>query len=159
MTTHSIYYTALVTHIIGITAMAGTTFANYIIFKQFWKQYALDRQKAIAVNSATTGFAAAFGIGFLLLIVSGVTMMYLTHGAFGEQTWFKIKFGLILLIVVNGLVFGRRQLQNLKRNLLSDASDTSEEIATRIRTNLNIFYISQMVIFIIIFTLSAFKFN
>lgn len=156
MTAHTIYYTALVTHIVGITMMAGTTLADYIIFKQFWKQYALDRQGGIAVNAAISRFPAVFGIGFLLLIISGVTMMYLTHGAFGEQTWFRIKFSLIILIVINGLVFGRRQGINLRRHLMSGIPD--ENIA-RIKANLNIFHISQMVIFITIFTLSVFKFN
>lgn len=160
MTTETIYHTALVAHIVGLTMMAGTTLMDYVIFKQLWKQYAADKLKALAIGQATVKLQIVFGIGFLLLIISGVTMMYITHGVFGEQTWFRIKFGLIILIVINGLTMGRRQGVKLRKLLPEEISGTNiGDQLLKVKDNLNIFHISQMAIFITIFVLSVFKFN
>ena len=160
MSTETIYHTALVTHIIGLTMMAGTTLMDYVIFKQLWKQYALDKPKALAIGEATVKLQMVFGIGFLLLVISGVTMMYITHGLFGEQTWFRIKFGLIILIVINGLTMGRRQGVKLRKLLPEEISGINiGDKLLKVKNNLTFFHISQMAIFITIFILSVFKFN
>src|SRR5579859_1515857 len=120
MTTQTIYNIALVTHVIGLTVMAGTTLVDYLITKQFWRQYAQDRLKAIAIHEAVSKFPVLFGIGIILLIFSGVTMMGITQGVFGEQIWFQIKFGLVITIIINGIAVGRRQGLRLKRLLLTE---------------------------------------
>lgn len=86
--------------------------------------------------------------------------MYLTHGVFGEQTWFRIKFSLILLIMINGIGFGRRLGVQLRKLLPEEISgiNISDKIL-KIRDNLNIFHITQLAIFLAIFVLSVFKFN
>jgi len=160
MTTETIYHAALATHITGLTMMAGTTLMDYVIFKQVWKQYWADKTRALAITEALVKLQIVFGSGFLLLIISGVTMMYLTHGVFGEQLWFRIKFGLILLIMINGLGFGRRLGVRLRKLLPQEVS--GENVGNkilRIRDNLNLFHISQLAIFLTIFILSVFKFN
>lgn len=154
------YHIALVMHIIGLAMMAGTTLADYVITKQFWKQYATDKSKGIAINQAMSKFVLLFGIGILLLIISGISMMAITRGAFGEQLWFRIKFALVIIVILNGVVVGRRQGIKL-RNLLPQAI-AGENIDSRlltVRSNINWFQLSQMALFIIIFVLSAFKFN
>ncbi len=47
MTVQTLYHTALVAHITGLTMMAGTTLVDYIMTKQFWKQYAIDKMKGL----------------------------------------------------------------------------------------------------------------
>jgi hypothetical protein len=159
METQTIYHLALVTHIIAITMIAGTTLIDYVIFKQFSKQMNSDRQKGITIIEALSKLPMLFGIGFILIIISGVYMMYVTNGAFGEQTWFRIKFALILLIVINGLAVGRRQGVKL-RNTLSGAGDVNiEENILKVSANLSLFHLSQMTMLVIIFVLSVFKFN
>jgi len=160
MTTETIYHAALATHITGITMMAGTTLMDYVIFKQIWNQYWADKTKALAISEALVKLQIVFGSGFLLLLISGVTMMYLTHGVFGEQLWFRIKFGLILLIMINGIGFGRRLGVRLRKTLPEEISgiNVSDKIL-KIRDNLNIFHITQLAIFLAIFVLSVFKFN
>ncbi len=96
----TLYQIALVNHIIGLTLLAGTTLVDYILTRHFWKQYFQNPFQAIAINDATSKFQILFGIGIILLILSGITMMGITHGAFGEQIWFQIKFGLVILIII-----------------------------------------------------------
>jgi hypothetical protein len=159
METQTIYHIALVTHITGITMVAGTVLVDYMISKQFWKQFAIEKQKGLTVLEATSKLPILFGVGFLFLIISGVYMMYVTHGAFGEQIWFRIKFGLIILIIINGLAIGRRLGIKLRKNLSEETTGKVEMALFKIKGNMSLFHISQLAMFIIIFVLSVFKFS
>jgi hypothetical protein len=158
---HNVYQIALVTHITGLAIMGGTTLVSYVLTKQFWNLYTQDKSKAIALNAAGSKFPMLFGIGILLLILSGVTMMAIMKGAFGEQLWFRIKFGLIIAIIINGVAVGRRQGLRLTKILAEEiaAGRNNDGKLLRVKSNLNWFHLSQLVFFLIIFTLSVFKFN
>jgi hypothetical protein len=156
----NIYHLALVGHILGLTIMAGTTLVDYILFKQLWKQYAVSKPNGLILRSSMAKYRALFGIGIILLIISGITMMGITNGIFGEQLWFRIKFGLVLLIIINGLAIGGRQGKKLNKLLSEEA--TGKNIDTplaKVKGNINIFQLAQMLIFLTIFVLSVFKFN
>ena len=154
------YHIALVVHITGLAMMAGTTLSDYVITKQFWKQYAIDKSRGLAINGAMSKFPMFFGLGIILLILSGVTMMGLTHGLFGEQIWFRIKFGLVIIIILNGVAVGRRLTMKLSKFLSEEKpGENIAEQLLKVKTNMNRFHISQIVLFIIVFVLSVFKFN
>lgn len=159
MTIQTLFHFALLTHIVGLTMMAGTTLANYFILKQFWLQLKADKQKGLAILVTMTKLQKLLGIGILLLIISGIGMMYATQGVFGEQIWFRIKFGFVIAIIVNGLVVGRRLGKSLGKTLSQEASAANEAKLLKLKSYFNTFVLSQMTCFLVIFTLSAFKFN
>jgi uncharacterized membrane protein SirB2 len=159
-TMQNVYNAVLVAHIIGLTMVAGTTLVDYITTRYFWKQYAIDKRNGIAIQQAISKFQFLPGIGLFLLIISGVGMMALTRGVFGEQIWFRIKFGIVIVIIVNSLAVGRRQGSKLKRLLLTENSGRNPDAELlKIKRNLRWFHIIQITLFIIVFVLSAFKFN
>jgi hypothetical protein len=89
-----------------------------------------------------------------------VGMMAITKGVFGEQVWFRIKFGLVLLVIVNGLAVGRRQGTKLRGLLVKQAEgEQTEEAIMKVKNNLRLFHMVQLFVFLIIFVLSVFKFN
>lgn len=153
----------------GITLMAGTTLVEYLLLKHYWKLYTSDGPKAIATNENGFNFHLLVNIGIILLILSGVTMLVITQGVFGKQIWFQIKIGLIIVIAINGSVIGRRQDVKLKRLISPEklkfhqdhplAQENRKENLMKVKNRLDLFYISQLCMFIIIFTLSVFKFN
>ena len=157
----TLYQIALITHIIGLTTLAGVTLVDFVVAKQFWKQHAMDKTRAMAIHEATSKFPLLFGIGMLLLILSGVTMMGITRGVFGEQIWFRIKFGLIILIIINGVVVGRRQGSKLKRLLTQALTGQGNLIndLSKVKNRINWYHLTQIAFFITIFVLSVFKFN
>jgi len=160
MATQTFYHIALVTHITGLAMMAGTTLVDAVITKQFWKQYANDKPKGLAINQAMSKFIMLFGIGILLLIISGVAMMAITHGVFGEQLWFRIKFGLVIIIILNGITFGRRQGIKLRKLLAEETAGKDVDAKLlKVKAGINWFHIAQMVLFMLVFVLSVFKFN
>jgi len=136
--------------------MAGTTLVEYLLSKHFWKLYSSDRSRAITSNEDGFNFHLLVDIGVVLVILSGVTMLIIFQGVFAKQIWFQIKIGLIIIIAINGSVVGRRQDVKLKRLI---SQENRKEDLMKVKHRLDLFYNSQLCMFLIIFTLSVFKFN
>jgi len=68
----TLYQIALITHIVGITLMAGTTLVEYLFTKHFWELYTSDESKVITPNENGFNFHLLVNIGIILLILSGV---------------------------------------------------------------------------------------
>lgn len=147
--------TCLVLHITGITMMAGTALIDTIFYKQFFRQYNIDQTKAAGTLEASGKIAVLFPIGFLLLLLSGVSIMLLTHGIYAEQTWFKIKMILVIITVVNGLAVGRRTGLQVRKNVA--VNNTAAVI--NLKQRLLVFHITQLTLFAAIFVMGVFKFN
>jgi len=148
----------LTMHLMGFVMVAGTTVADFIAFRQFWNQYELDAVKGRAVFQAISKFPILFRIGIILIILSGVGMMAITHGVFGEQLWFRIKFALVIMVILNGLITGRRQSRRLSRILNAELPDNFVKFE-RVKGNLKMFHYVQLTLLFIILFLSVFKFN
>jgi len=148
----------LTMHLMGFVMVAGTTVADFIAFRQFWNQYELDAVKGRAVFQAISKFPILFRIGIILIILSGVGMMAITHGVFGEQLWFRIKFALVIMVILNGLITGRRQSRRLGRILNAELPDNFVKFE-RVKGNLKMFHYVQLTLLFIILFLSVFKFN
>lgn len=154
MSTQAIYQSLVVTHLIGFLLFAGGTLAEFIGIRQFWKQYAQDTIKAPAVLQAMSPFAVSLRIGIGIIILSGLSLMVMTHGVYGEQIWFRIKFGLVLLLIANALLVGRRQLIQIQKGATTDTA-----IPGKVKVNMNRFHLTQLAFIFIIILLSVFKFN
>ena len=165
----TLHQIALITHIVGITLMAGTTLVEYLLTKHFWKLYASDRSRSITSYEDGFNFHLLVDIGVIFLILSGVSMLLIFQGVFAKQIWFQIKIGLIIIIAINGSTVGRRQdvklkgLMSLEKlNFHQDHSleqKNRKEDLMKVKNRLDLFFISQLLMFLIIFTLSVFKFN
>ena len=145
-------------HLTGLVIMAGTTIIDYITYRTFWRIYALEKQTSKNLLQLMSKFSRLIGIGAAVLILTGFGMMVLTKGAFGQQLWFRIKFALVIILVLNGILVGRRQGSKLRKR----AADTGFQLTpqtSKLKSRLNLFYCVQLLIFIVILILSVFKFN
>jgi len=147
----------LMLHLTALVVMAGATFIDYLCHLSLWR-YVDQPVRPLALLNVMDKLPVAIRVGGAALVFSGIGMMALTHGVFGEQLWFRIKFGIVILLMLNGVVFGRRLGVKL-RKLLSSPGPVHITGLTRIRTNLNLFYMIQLSLFILIVFLSSFKFN
>jgi hypothetical protein len=158
MNTQTILNSLLVLHLTGLVVLAGTTFINYLLLKNFWKVFDLERDRSVTLYKAMAVFPRLTGIGIVLLILTGIGMMALTRGVFGEQLWFRVKFGLVIVLILNGVLVGRRQASKLGK-IVTDRSPGTIQQIMQIRINLNWFHLVQLIIFFAIIFLSVFKFN
>jgi uncharacterized membrane protein len=154
------YQIALVTHVIGITIMAGTTFIDFITFKAFWNAFRADKAKSLVLEEYLHKLQKFMGIGMLAILISGILMMVKLHEVWGAQTWFRIKMGVLLLIIINGLGLRRMLGSKLKKLLPIDpAGDSIAEKFIRLKRDFTTVQIIQILLFVIIYVLSIFKFN
>lgn len=154
------YHAALVLHIMGITLMAGSTFIDYVSFKAFSKAYPTDNARAVVLEEFLFRLQRFMGIGLLLILVSGITMMAKLHEVWGAQLWFRIKMVLLLLVIANGLGIRRMLGNRLHKLLLAEPSQSNiTENWRRLHQSFNTVQLLQLLFFVLIFILSVFKFN
>src|SRR5712675_898804 len=140
-------------HLMALILMAGTTLVDFIMLRSFWRLFETQKEKASGLLEATASYSRMIGIGAALLILTGFGMMFVTHGVFGEQLWFRVKFALVLLLVANGVFVGRRLGVRLRKTVpVSDPAIAGG--MTHLRKNLNRFHTSQLFIFVLIIFLS-----
>ncbi|WP_172829221.1 hypothetical protein [Mucilaginibacter mallensis] len=154
------YDAALVGHIIGITLMAGAAFIDLAAFQIFWKVFLKDPAEGVRLEKYLNKLQKFMGIGMLVILISGILMMVKMHEVWGAQLWFRIKMGVLLLIIINGLGLRRMLGSRLKRTLAAyftgvDIAEAMVKLKNRLMTVQTI----QVLLFIIIYVLSIFKFN
>ena len=155
-----IYNLSLTGHIIGLSMLAGTTVVDLILVRQFWVQYHVDKTKGVLIHKAMSKYYALQPLGGAILILSGLVMMAYMHSVYGEQTWFRIKFALVIVIIINGIAVGRRHISRLRNLLNAETASAIPDIdMLTIKRNINLFHISQGTLLISVFVLSVFKFK
>jgi hypothetical protein len=152
----TLYNAALVTHIIGLTIMAGTAFIDFITFRVFCKVFETDKDKGLVLENYLYKLQRFLGIGMLIILVSGVVMMIKLHEVWGAQLWFRIKMGVLLLLIINGLGLRRMAGSKLKK-VIADTS--AAENWSKVKSNFTTIQLLQLLLFIIIYILSVFRFN
>jgi len=157
MNSYTLLQTLLTLHLTGLILMAGTVVIDSLMYRTFWKQYNIDKDRSLNLLAATVKFGRIAGIGAALLILTGFGMMAVTHGVFGEQLWFRIKFGFVILLITINLIARNRSLK--LRKIINLGDTASETEALKIRTFLSRYFTIAFVIFFLIIFLSIFKFN
>lgn len=155
----TVYNSFLVLHVIGITVMAGTSLIDFLTFRSLKKVLKIDTATSRTIEDSLDKLQRYLGIGMLLILVSGIGMMIKLHEVWGVQIWFKIKMGILLIIIINGLGLRRMLGAKLKKALAAPLPTGSKGSIETISSNLTIVQILQLLLFIVIYTLSIFKFN
>lgn len=153
------YDAALVGHVIGITLMGGAAFIDLAAFQTFWKLFRRDPAERVRLETYLASLQKFMGAGMLVILLSGVLMMVRMHAVWGSQWWFRIKMGVLLLIIINGLGVRRLLGARLKRTLndLTGAGITAD--MSGLKNGLLATQVLQVLLFILIYVLSIFKFN
>ena len=153
----TLYHAFLVLHIIGITVMAGTTFIDMITFRSFKNAFRTDTARSLVIEEQLYKLQRFMGIGMLVILISGVGMMVKLHEVWGAQTWFRIKMGILLLVIFNGLGL-RRILGSKLRKALTGIPAGSKAVESLFGKFTAVQFL-QLYLFVIIYVLSVFKFN
>ena len=154
-----LYNIALVTHVVGITLAAGATFFDFVIVSIHWQNRSKSILDSFVSETILNNVLRVLGVGMLLIILSGIGMMIFLHGVWGQQTWFRIKMVILVLIIVNAIVFRRLLGVRFQKLLSAEAGDVASQQLLDVRRNIKIVQVVQMVLFVVIFVLSVFKFN
>jgi len=146
----------LVLHIAGFATMVGTVAADASIYSRLKKHLITDKGRALTMLESSAAFPVLIGISAFLIIVTGVGMVSLIP-AFGGMLWFRVKMILVLGVIVNGAIVGRRLVTRLKNLLLENTSESNGKIEV-LKGRFSLLYAVQLLLFLAIFILSVFKF-
>jgi hypothetical protein len=158
METATLLYTCLVLHICGFAALTGGLLADITIFSKIDKYISNDRPGAYIILDGASGISRILTIGGLFAICSGVGMVALLHIAPHELIWMKIKLPLVIVLILNAVILARPNRIKLRKLLQPGMQATIEDIA-KVRSRIKLFHLSASIILLVIFILSAFKFN
>jgi hypothetical protein len=144
----------LVLHLCGLAVMVGTTVVDYFTFKTFCRLANAGDNREHGLLPIMARYGELVRTGAAILIFSGMAMLVLEKGIWLE-TWFKIKIGLVVLLVLNGMFIGN-SLGLKFRRMIVDSATTAEHM-TGIKDNLNLFYLAQLAIFLLIIMVSVIR--
>jgi len=158
MSSQTIFDLLLVLHLCGMATAIGMTLANLIAFKQFWKLYAINKEQGVLSFRGITKFNLFGMLSLLLVILTGIGLLWVVHWTLAELLWFKIKMTMVLLLLVNGFTLGR--INNVKLSKLISEKEKPNPLPDikNLKRNLQIFQATQLILFLIAIIMVAFKF-
>lgn len=157
MYTQTVRQLLLVMHICGLTLMAGTTVTAFVTFRAFIKKLKKEDEGSTGLLKLLSNLAPVKGIGGILLILSGVGLMIITHGVFLQMLWLQFKLFLILLLPLNEILIGNRQLKKLNAAFINSSPDST--VIKMTIPPMTISYTVQLALFCGIIVLAVFKFT
>ncbi|WP_207513741.1 DUF2214 family protein [Longitalea luteola] len=148
----------LIIHLSGLTLMAGTTVAAFVTFRAFINRFNIKSEGTSALLKLLSNLGAIKGIGGILLILSGIGLTIVTGSVFLHMLWLQLKLSIILLMVLNEMLIGNRQLKKLTTAFSENNSDGATVIKMTV-PKIVVFYTIQLLLFLGIIVLAVFKFN
>lgn len=155
MSSSTLLQTLLVLHISGFVTLAGTVVADTAIYSRVKKHLLTDKGKASVMLDGSALFPILIRISAIVVIITGMGMVGIVH-AFTDMLWFRLKMLMVVGIIINGAVVGRSLMAKLRRMMAGNIADNVE--MEKIQSRLNLMYTVQLILFLIVFTLSVFKF-
>lgn len=148
----------LIAHLSGLVLMAGTTVTEFVAFRILTVQFKVNKQVPGSIIKLMSRLTAILTAGGILLTISGIGLTWITASIFLHQLWLQLKLSLIVVLALNGMLVGGRQMKHLKNSWFTNSIDNSEEISRRV-IKINIFYSMQLLLFLAIVILAVFKPN
>jgi len=158
MNSYTLLQICLFMHLTGLTLMAGTDIVEFVAFRSILKTYQTNKDAAVHQIGILSRFSVLLLIGGILLVLSGMGFLIITHNAFGNQLWFKIKMIFVLGLVLNGMLMGQKSGNRLKQSLTTGNNVKARQVEDAIRTMIR-FHFIQLCIFFIVVLMAVFKFN
>lgn len=151
MTTSLLIRVLLAVHLCGLIFMAGTTAVDYYTFRLFCTMYDAGADGLLPIMSR---YGVLVRTGAAVLILSGLAMVTI-KATLWNQGWFMAKIALVVMLVINGMFIGNAL--GLKFRKAITAGTPSCRGIAEYRTNLNLFYLAQLSIFLMIIFLSTIR--
>jgi len=136
-----IFRTGLFFHIIGIFLIAGGLVGTILTESVFWKYVGQGSEKAKAMVPLLLLFPRVIISGAILMLITGLLMLYGVHWVFLGQTWLTLKLILFILLILNGRLVGKRLFAGIAAELQSPNQQTHALLA--LKTRLTRFHIIQ----------------
>jgi hypothetical protein len=155
----TLYHIVKILHVMGFVTAIGTVLATFVTYTQFWKLYAINQEQGLAAFRSFKVLQRVGMIGFLVLLVAGLSMLAIMKWSFLSLFWFQIKLVLIVLIFANGFVLGRTSALKFEAFISKEQPSSNAIISvTELQSRLRTFLLVQLAIYACIIMVSVFRF-
>jgi hypothetical protein len=144
-------------HLSGFTLMVGTTVASFVTFRAFIKRFNIKSEASTGLLQLLSNLAPIKGIGGILLILSGIGLTYITGWVFLHMLWLQLKLSLALMLPLNEILIGKKQLKQLQTAFFENKPDIA--VVKMTLPKIGIFYTIQLLLFLGIIVLAVLKLN
>ncbi|GHN02146.1 hypothetical protein WSM22_36350 [Cytophagales bacterium WSM2-2] len=149
-----IHQIGLFIHILGIFLIAGGNVGSFVAERQLWKNMA-EPEGAKRILPMLLIFPPIIIVGALLMLLSGLIMLYSVDWGFAGQSWFAVKIVIFITLVLNGrLAIKRTLIEITARTLAGDY----ESVTGRLRRKLNRLHVIQYSLLLILLGVTVFRF-
>jgi hypothetical protein len=149
----------LVLHLAGITLMAGLTLFHFFTLNGLNKYLLTDNVRSLSIIEEFNRLSPWIGIGGMVLeLKQAVTL----------AIWFRVKMPLVAIMIINGAWLSKLLSHRIHRELKSrvehsrathSSADSSSNKSAQALNRLRVIYTIQVLLILVIFTLSIFKFQ
>jgi hypothetical protein len=147
----------LLLHLAGITLLVGTTVTSFSTYRLVWHSLVHERSKTLLLIQSTLRLRLLQIIAVVLVLAGGILMLSVYRDAVTHQTWFKLKMVTVILVILNFFVVGRPAAARLRIWLQKNQAGADPAILNGIKSKMNFYHRLQLLLFLILFVLSAFR--
>jgi hypothetical protein len=149
-----IFKTGLFFHIAGIFLIAGGLVGGALTERLFWKYVQQASEKAKPIVPLLLLFPRVIISGAVIMLISGLLMLYSVHWIFWGQSWLTLKLIFFILLVLNGRLVGKPLFGKIAAAVQSATSNTDTLVSLKKR--LNSFHLIQYCMLHIVVALAIF---
>jgi len=148
----------LIVHLSGLALMVGTTVAAFVTFRAFINRFNIKSESSSGLLQLLWKLEPIKGTGGILLILSGIGLIYITGGVFLHMLWLQLKLLLAIMLPLNEILIGNKQLKKLKTAFFESKPGSAAVIKTTV-LKIAVFYTIQLLLFLGIVVLAVLKIN
>ncbi|MGN6600797.1 MAG: DUF2269 family protein [Ginsengibacter sp.] len=149
---------ALFFHIIGITLIAGGSIGGLVLERQVYRYFNQTPSKAVVLAPLMSRYPIIIQSGALLMLLSGLTMLYTLHWAVASELWFIIKMCLYVALILNGLLVAKPTGMKLGKLLALPQTEETNKQFHSLKRKMTIFHISEFSMLVMIYVLAIYRF-
>ena len=150
-----IFHIGLLFHIIGIFLLAGGSIGNLVVEKLFWHYLNKFSEKSKTLSVLLSRFPKIILTGSMLMLASGLLMLYSVNWAFWGQTWLTIKLCLYAVLLFNGLLIAKPTLAKIVSEVQSPQFQM--QALLDLKKKMGRFHIIQFSVFLLLLIVVIFK--
>jgi len=150
-----IFHIGLLFHIIGIFLIAGGSIGNLVVEKLFWHYIGQVSEKSKTLSVLLSRFPKIILTGSMLMLASGLLMLYSVNWTFWGQTWLTIKLCLYSVLLFNGLLIAGPTLAKIVSEVQSPQFQM--QALLDLKKKMTRFHIIQFSVFLLLLIVVIFK--
>lgn len=152
----------LLFHLLGFAALAGSTFAGWVLNTRFGSE--TEPEFKLAVGKAMRSVALLFPVAACVVLLTGIALIYVEYTARGVawlgEAWLIVKVVLFGVLLTNGTILGpsiaRKRLAIVRSVLDGEQELVDEEPMNHLNAQMRWYYAVQTILVIALLSFSLF---